>query len=79
MLLIPIEADGKKRIVLPQRDIRSVTLTEKRLPELEIQTGAALYSGILEKGCSFAEAVSYFKEHVNGKIICEYKGGEKND
>ena len=76
LLLTPVKADGTERIVLKQEDILSVTLIERKSPELEIQTRGAVYAGILEGGCSFGETVSYLNENLNVKITCEYKGGE---
>ena len=76
LILIPVHADSAERIILPQEDILSVTLTERKSPELEIQTRGAVYGGTLEEGCPFNEAVSYLNENLNVKITCEYKGGE---
>jgi len=78
LLLLPLQVEDKGRIVLAEGDILSVTLTEGRHPELEIQTQEALYSGVLEEGCSLAEVVNYLKEYLNINITCEYKGGEKH-
>ena len=78
LLLIPIREDGEEAVVLAEGDILSVTLTEGRLPELEIQTRDALYSGTLEEGSSLAEVVQCLKEHLNINITCEYKGGAQN-
>lgn len=75
LLLVPVQADGGGSIVLAEGDILSVTLSEGRLPELEIQTRRTLYSGILEEGCSLAEVVSYLKGFLNINITCEYRGG----
>ena len=74
--LIPVHADRADRIVLDQKDILSVTLTERKSPELEIQTRSAVYAGIFEEGCLFGEAVSYLNENLNVKITCEYQGEE---
>jgi|GEM_PF-508799 len=79
LLLVPMGAGDAKRIVLAEQDILAVTLTERRLPELEIQTRDALYTGVLEPGYPFADAVRYLKGRLHAKIICEYLGGEKND
>ena len=76
LLLAPVNAGSTERIVLEQEDILSITLTERRSPELEIQTSGAVYAGILEDGCPFGEAVSYLNENLNVKITCEYQGGE---
>lgn len=78
LLLIPIREDGEEVVVLAEGGILSVTLTEGRLPDLEIQTRDAPYIGTLEEGSSLAEVVNYLKEHLNINIICEYKGGEKH-
>ena len=78
LLLIPIREDGEEAVVLAEGDILSVTLTEGRLPELEIQTRDARYSGTLEEGSSLAEVVQCLKEHLNINITCEYKGGAQN-
>lgn len=78
LLLIPLQEGGEGVTVLSESDILSVTLTEGRLPELEIQTRNELYSGILEESCSLAEVINYLKEHLNINITCEYKGGEKH-
>ena len=75
LLLVPLQESGGDAIVLTERDILSVTLTEGRLPELEIQTRNKLYSGILEESCSLAEVINYLKENLNINITCEYKGG----
>ena len=74
--LIPVQEGGEGAIVLSEGDILSVTLTEGRLPELEIQTRNELYSGILEESCSLAEVINYLKEYLKINITCEYKGGE---
>ena len=74
--LTPVNADSAERIVLEQEDILSVTLTERKSPELEIQTRDTVYAGTLEEGYPFSEAVSYLNENLNVKITCEYKGGE---
>ena len=76
--LIPLHEVSEEIIVLSEGDIISVTLTEWRLPGLEIQTRNELYSGILEEGCSLAEVISYLKEYLKINIICEYKGEEKH-
>ena len=76
--LIPVQEGGEGAIVLSEGDILSVTITEERLPDLEIQTRDALYSGALEVGCSLAEIVDYLKRNLNINIICEYKGGKKH-
>ena len=76
--LIPLQEGGEGIIVLSEGDILSVTLTDGRLPGLEIQVRNELYSGILEEGCSLAEVISYLKEYLKINIICEYKGGEKH-
>jgi hypothetical protein len=76
--LIPLQEGGEGTIVLSEGDILSVTLTDGRLPGLEIQVRNELYSGILEEGCSLAEVINYLKESMNINITCEYKGGEKH-
>lgn len=76
LLLVPVQATSEESIILSERDILSVTLTEGRLPELEIQTCNELYSGVLEESCSLAEVINYLKEHLSINITCEYKGGE---
>ena len=76
--LIPLQEGGEGIIVLSEGDILSVTLTEGRLPELEIQTRDAPYTGTLEENCSLAEVVHCLKEHLNINITCEYKGGAQN-
>ena len=76
--LIPLQEGGEGIIVLSEGDILSVTLTDWRIPGLEIQVRNELYSGILEEGCSLAEVISYLKEYLKINIICEYKGGEKH-
>ena len=76
--LIPLQEGGEGIIVLSEGDILSVTLTDGRIPGLEIQVRNELYSGILEEGCSLAEVISYLKEYLKINIICEYKGGEKH-
>ena len=76
LILIPNKEEFAERIVIDQRDIRSVTLTERKHPELEIQTYDAVYVGIIEGECSFGEVVSFFNENLDAKITCEYKGGE---
>jgi len=76
--LIPLQESGESYIVLSEGDIISVTLTEGRLPGLEIQTRNKLYSGILDKSYSLAEVIYYLKEYLNINITCEYKGGEKH-
>ena len=78
LLLIPLQEGGNGVIVLAEGDILSVTLTEGRLPELEIQTRNELYSGVLEESCSLAEVINYLKEHLSINITCEYKGGERH-
>ncbi len=74
--LVPVHADGAERIVLAQEDILSITLTERKAPELEIQTQNMLYSGIFEANVSVVEAIGQLKERLNTKFICEYKGGD---
>ena len=59
--LIPLQKGGEGIIVLSEGDILSVTLTEGRLPELEIQTCDAPYTGTLEEGSILAEVVNYLK------------------
>jgi hypothetical protein len=76
--LIPLHEVSEEIIVLSEGDIISVTLTEWRLPGLEIQTRNELYSGILEESCSLVEVISCLKEYLNINITCEYKGGEKH-
>lgn len=76
LILIPDKGESAERIVIDRKDIRSVTMTERKHPELEIQTRGAVYVGIIEGGCSFGEAVSYLNENLNVKITCEYKGEE---
>jgi homoserine trans-succinylase len=76
--LAPVGSDGVETIILDKKDIRSVTLTERGSLELEIQTRAERYFGVLEDGCPMYAAVNYFKEHLNVNITCEYKGGDKN-
>ena len=76
--LIPLHESGEGVIVLSEGDIISVTLTEGRLPGLEIQTRNELYSGILDESCTLAEVINYLKEYLNINITCEYKGGEKH-
>jgi hypothetical protein len=78
LLLVPVQKGSEGVVVLAERDILSVTLTEGRLPEMEIQTRNELYSGILEESCSLAEVINYLKEYLNINITCEYKGGEKH-
>ena len=78
LLLIPIREDGGEVVVLAEEDILSVTLTEGRLPELEIQTRDALYSGTLNEDSILSEVVHCLKEHLNINIVCEYKGGGKH-
>jgi len=75
LLLVPLQESGGDAIVLTEGDILSVTLTEGRLPELEIQTRNELYSGILEESCSLEEVINYLKKSLNINITCEYKGG----
>ena len=74
--LIPVTSESSERIVFKQEDILSVTLTQRRHPELEIQTRGVVYSGAFEDGYSFEAVASYLKENLNVKITCEYKGGE---
>ena len=78
LLLIPLQESGEGVVVLSEDDILSVTLTEGRLPELEIQTRDVLYSGTLEAGGSLSEVVNHLKEYLNINITCEYKGGERH-
>lgn len=78
LLFVPLREDGGEIMLLAKGDILSVTLTERRLPELEIQTLDALYSGILADSCSLEEVVNHLKENLNITITCEYKGGEKH-
>lgn len=78
LLLVPVQEGGEGVVILAEKDILSVTLTEGRLPEMEIQTRNELYSGILEESCSLAEVINYLKEYLNINITCEYKGGEKH-
>ena len=78
LFLVPVQATSEESIILSERDILSVTLTEGRLPDLEIQARDSLYSGTLEENCSLAEVVHCLKEHLNINITCEYKGGEKH-
>lgn len=78
LLLFPLQDGPGETIVLTERDILTVTLTDGRHPQLEIQTRKELYSGILEESCSLAEVINYLKEHLKINIICEYKGGEKH-
>lgn len=75
LLLILVKADGPERMLLLREDILSVSLTERRYPELEIQTRRAVYSGILEDGYPFSEMASYLSENLKLNITCEYKGG----
>lgn len=76
--LIPIKASSEGSIILAEKNILSITLTEGRLPELEVQTRDTLYSGVLQEGSSLSEVVNYLKENLNINIICEYKGGENH-
>ncbi len=76
LLLIPTKAEDAERIILKQEGLLSVTLTQQKYPELEIQTQDAVYAGVFEEGVAFEEAANYLREHLNTKIICEYKGGE---
>ncbi|MGI6433983.1 MAG: hypothetical protein ACOX0F_01210 [Syntrophomonadaceae bacterium] len=76
LLLIPVTAEGAEPIVLDEKDILSITLTQRRLTELEIQTRDTLYSGLFEEGYPFEETVNCLKRHLNVNITCEYKGGE---
>lgn len=74
--LIPIQAEGAERIVLRREELLSVTLRERKSPELEIQTGDTVYVGVFEEGIAFEETANYLKEHLNTKIIFEYRGGK---
>lgn len=75
LLLYPLREGAGEPIVFTAGDIVSVTLTDGRLHELEIQTHNELYSGILEESCSLAEVINYLKKYLNINITCEYKGG----
>ncbi|MDD2956242.1 MAG: hypothetical protein PHD67_07995 [Oscillospiraceae bacterium] len=74
--LIPVQAEGAEPIVFAQEEILSVTLAQRKSPELEIQTRDAVYTGALGEGVAFEEAADYLKERLKTKIICEYKGGK---
>ncbi|WMJ78788.1 MULTISPECIES: hypothetical protein [unclassified Sedimentibacter] len=76
LLLIPTKAEDAEQIILKQEGLLSVTLTQRKYPELEIQAQDAVYVGVFEEGVDFEEVASYLKEHLKTKIICEYKGGE---
>ena len=78
LTLSPVSADGAERIVLDEKDVLSVTLTEGRVPELEIQTKDVLYQAVFAEGISFVEALDYLKKHMHVNITCQYKGGEKH-
>lgn len=73
--LMPIQTEGTEPIVFGQEDLISVTLAQRRYPELEIQTREAVYAGSLEEGTTFEAVANYLKKYLNTKIICEYKGG----
>jgi len=73
--LVPLQEGGEGIIVFSEGDILSVTLTEGRLPGLEIQTRNELYSGTLDERCSLAEVINYLNEYLNINITCEYRGG----
>ncbi|MDD4844223.1 MAG: hypothetical protein PHU31_07820 [Anaerotignum sp.] len=72
--LVPIKPEETAEIVLEKDNIHSVTLREKRLAELGIQTRNMLYWGIFEKDIPFEQVVSYFRENLNIPILCEYEG-----
>ncbi len=76
LFLIPIKDESAGRIALEQEEILSVTLTERRYPELEIQARDTAYTGVFETETAFEEAANYLKERLNTKIICEYRGGK---
>ncbi len=78
LLLVPEKGEGAGRIVLSEKNLLSVVLTEGRLPELEIQTRDALYQAVFGEGISFEEALDYLKKHLSVNITCEYKGGENH-
>ena len=75
LLLIPIQAEVAERIVLEKEEILSVTLSQRKSPEMEIQTRDTVYVGVFEEGVAFEGAANYLKKNLNTKIICEYKGG----
>lgn len=74
--LTPIQAKSANPIVFKQEELLSVTLTQQKSPELEIETRDTVYSGVFEEGFAFEETANYLKKYLNTKIICEYKGGE---
>lgn len=78
IFLIPINENRGEQILLHHEDIQSVTLTELKYPELEIQARNELYTGILVDGCPLGELVSYLNEKLNVKFTCVYKGGAKH-
>ncbi len=62
--------DGE--ILLPAREVLSLTLREKKQPQIEILTRGNIYAGVFEQGTDFQETLRVLKGNPDLKIICEF-------
>lgn len=63
-------------IIIPDKNIISIALNNKKAPEIEIQTWEKIFQGSLLEKADFEKLLNSIKENLSVKIICEYKGGK---
>lgn len=73
--LFPEDPDHGDILSFCEQDILSITLKEKRIPELELQTREACYTATFPQKSDLKETLELVKKGLNTKVICEYEGG----
>jgi len=63
-------------IIILVNNIISITLKNKKSPELEIQTREEIFQGNLTEKTDFEKLINSLKESLSVKIVCEYEGGK---
>ena len=63
-------------IIILANNIISITLKNKKVPEIEIQTGEKIFQGSLTEKIDLTKVIDSLKENLSVKIICEYEGGK---
>ena len=63
-------------IIILANNIISITLKNKKVPEIEIQTGEKIFQGSFTEKIDFTKVIDSLKENLSVKIICEYEGGK---
>ena len=71
LVLSPTES-AEQTITVAEKDIRGITLKNKKSLEIEIQTEDMIYQGVFSNKADFKKILEQLKENLDVKIECEF-------